>query len=489
MGTIQADPGIGLLQHAIDQAKPGDIVELLPGRHRTKTPLQIHQGGTPGQPIVIRGRAGAIIDGEKSPDPADLSPPPPPAGHARPELKDWSFFKMTGVVHVEFENLEIEGCWPVAIFAQDSRHLALRRSVVRGATFPFFVRDDPASRTRCTHFLVEENEWTQDTSADHKLWQEYSWIEAHGNEGGNGTLRFFSGGLFGSRDLGGNVIFRRNRVYDAYNGVVFWASPEIQRPENRSVLTERNVNLFVYDNEFTRVRDNPIEPEGHARNLHIRHNRFANCHAWISLESVRGGYWYIYGNLGHFTEKQGGGNHTVGKVLKFSENDTVPTKPVYVFNNSWYLRCPVIPGEPDAPMKTRHLRFFNNAIQYCQANDPAGGICNPAVPIFENVDWSEADLLFDHDLSNNAQFLPVTQSHNQEPHGRDDPPPYFRAAPTGNFRLTEDSPAKGHACAVEVELPGGPRATVARPSDIGAFQGERLISAPELERQESTFTS
>src|SRR5262249_51296602 len=145
----------------------------------------------------------------------------------------------------------------------------------------------------------------------------------------------------------GNVVVRGNKIKDAYNGVRMKADKD-----DPSTI---NANIHVYGNEFTRIRDNPIEPEVSAYNWNVRHNQLVDCHAWFSFDGVTGGFWYFYGNTSTFTSRQGPANtfgHTMGRVLKLSyeskprseDSERVPCKPWYVFNNSWHLRCPVVGG-------------------------------------------------------------------------------------------------------------------------------------------------
>lgn len=63
------------------------------------------------------------------------------------------------------------------------------------------------------------------------------------------------------------------------------------------------MNVEIYDNDFQFNRDNPVEPEDYAANWWVFHNRIYNGHGWFSLDGVKGGPVYIFGNVGWFDDK------------------------------------------------------------------------------------------------------------------------------------------------------------------------------------------
>jgi hypothetical protein len=245
--------------------------------------------------------------------------------------------------------------------------------MLRHGTYAIFAKGDGTS-----HLLIEGNEWQQDDSPGHDLWFKIDWARSHGAENADGMYRHFNGGFLSTKGICGNVVVRHNRILDAYNGIRM----KVDNPDPRQD-PKLNSNVHIFDNDFIRIRDNPVEPEVFAYNWHIRHNRMLDCHAWFSVDGVGGGYWYYYGNTGDFRSRQGslsGAGHTMGRVLKLSyqsiprtiNSERVPDFPWFVFNNSWHLRCPVISGgnEPLLPggermVFTEKLNFFNNAFEWC----------------------------------------------------------------------------------------------------------------------------
>jgi hypothetical protein len=492
MPTYEVEPGLDLIQPELDKAGAGDVVLLKAGRHMVSRPIVVKRGGAIGSPLTIRGSKEAVIVGDRSPDPYEFSPPLPASNeNARlPDKTDWCVFRLLGLEHVTFEGLGFEHCWPMVLYAEDTRYLRFLRNEVRGSTKAVCVRDYFYLGHESHHVIVEGNVWQQDTSYRHRLWREIDWREAHGQEDGLGSKRYFAGAFFVGVDIVGQVRFAHNKISDAWNGIVAWATRTLHDPANEAEMRRRNCDFHIFDNDFTRVRDNPVEPEGHAYNWHIRHNRIYNCHAWFSLDGVRGGLWYIYGNLGWFDERQGGPVSTTGKVLKLQEYEgleiPLPDSPYYVFNNSWYLRCPIIPGDENAPARTRGLKFYNNVAQFCVPADyPAEKprVCEQ-VPYFENFDWRSEKVSFDNNFSNHRCFPKLLRDHGQEENGRPVLPPIFEDPRQGHFAPVVGSTIIGAGRAFSIEVAGGGHIEVPAKTNAGAVQPDgSLLSVPDLEAQ------
>jgi hypothetical protein len=107
------------------------------------------------------------------------------------------------------------------------------------------------------------------------------------------------------------VIVRGNHVRDAYNAIRMVV-------RNPDICDACNWNVEICDNRFERIRDNPIEPEGHALNWFVHDNQFVNCHAWFSLDGVRGGYFYP--NLG-FPPGLKMGNGSLQRAFRAGSDD------------------------------------------------------------------------------------------------------------------------------------------------------------------------
>ena len=114
------------------------------------------------------------------------------------------------------------------------------------------------------------------------------------------SFRYFNGGFLSAKGIAGKVVVRGNRIRDAFNGVRMKADRADPGQSPRL-----NADVHIVENDFVRIRDNPVEPEVFAYNWHVRHNRILDCHAWFSFDGVTGGFWYFYGNPAIFAAGRG----------------------------------------------------------------------------------------------------------------------------------------------------------------------------------------
>ena len=479
-------PGTDELAAACDVVAPGDTIRLLAGRHTRRAVLR--HSGTPREPIRIVGDPGAVIDGLQVGHP-DLLPSLPNGNLVYPRRQDWAFLNLDGAAWCTVEGLRVINCWPCFLYAQEVNGIVIRRCAIEGGTYPLFFRDPAHSSRLSRDIVVEECGWRQDMSADHFNWSKADWRELHGGRDGATvfkTLRHFNGAFVGSCDIGGGMRLRNNDISDSYNGFRLGLSAEV-RAMGDAAIRRRNRDVEISGNSFTRVRDNPVEPESHAYHWIVRHHTMLDCHTWFSMDGVAGGYWYIYGNRGWFRTRQGGPKSNMGKVLKFSMgSEPVPDTPIYFFNNSWFLRCPLAVGDPTPDeYNIRNLTFLNNAIQYCRPRAPptTGSpppLCESGVRYMANIRWT-ADLgTIDHTLSDHPDFPAVLRREGHEAHGATATRPIFTYADAGDLALSVDSEARGSATVISLRLPDGSDISV-RPADRGAWQGVALIAVPELE--------
>jgi hypothetical protein len=222
---------------------------------------------------------------------------------------------------VTIEDLTFDGCWLAAVRAIGSRRVTLRRSLVIGSSYGLAAR---GSRERPVDSLVVEDvTWVQDASGydaaaltragpfrcvDGRvsplgcpglLWRSIPWGVGH-----HGAYDHFNGALLGGTDVRGPIIFRRNTVLSAYNGVRLKASAcDDRKASDLSPETcPYNRDVWIYDNLFAYVRDNPVELETWATDVRIYRNRIVNAHAWFSFDDMGGGPIYVYGNRGWFDD-------------------------------------------------------------------------------------------------------------------------------------------------------------------------------------------
>jgi hypothetical protein len=535
---------------AAKRATPGSVIRVAAGifAMTADDPTVRIKGlqGSPDRPIVIQGTRGpggsrpTIIDGGRSLD-ATLGMIErfrQPEGRS-PELDKLiqenqyrtraaiNCLIFEDAAYLVIEEFTVRNCWPTSIIFLASHHITLRANTLIGSTYMFFLARGS------DHFVVEDSIWTQDDSGytpdesgysgrydpnpkPGRMWDTVPWGISH-----HGSRAYLNGSLIGSFGTRGDIIVRRNIIRNAYNGVRI-----------RTIKCESppcNVNVEIYDNDFQFNRDNPVEPEDQAINWWIHHNRIYNSHGWFSLDGVGGGPVYIWGNVGWFDDKparecipavwaadrtlQANGTYQptsenecshsrTGKVIKLGEGETGLEEPIYVFNNSWYVRAPVVDGG------VAKFRAWNNATLFCDPNVIAPGMCvadyrteqncvqaSPGagdgvpnrfplgldrVPFVDCFGISPGDR-GSHGISNHPDYpdrlaelgYPVSGIHGD---------PGFVNATIGDFRLRSDSLARGNGCTVVRAADGSlacPESDAKPAPDIGAFQNDALVEGPD----------
>lgn len=487
------------LQQACDTARPGDVILVQGGRYDRVSKLS-RKTGTRDRPITFRAADQAWISGGKQPDPHLGGGNPAHDAPNKPGVDDFALLFIDKCAHITIEGLKVRDCWPSILSVKDSSHLIVRDCDWRHATYAIFAKGEQTS-----HLLIERNRWQQDDSADHLLWTEHDWARAHGNEGSDGLLRYFNGGFLSAKAIRGNVVVRQNQIMDAYNGIRLKSG---DTPPPPGEMAEINADVHIFDNDFVRIRDNPIEPEVSAYNWHVRHNRLVDCHSWFSFDGLSGGFWYFYGNTGTFTSRQGQQgmpSHTMGRVLKLSyemrprgaASEYVAIHPWFVFNNSWHLRCPLIgganptiPPAGEGPDFTAFLDFFNNAFQWCDQERQGAWLCE-SVEMVRYFDFARSQQVkFDYSISNRASYFTDMRPHGNEANGIGIATPVFVPPADGifSFRLPAGSQAQGSGVKRNMAQAGGaPSAAATLQADgslnRGALQDYGLIEVPALEAQ------
>ncbi|KMO35846.1 hypothetical protein VQ02_16500, partial [Methylobacterium variabile] len=243
-----------------------------------------------------------------------------PIGRAG-RLADAACLDIDRVDGLTIEDLTFEGCWLAAVRAIGSRRVTLRRSLVVGSSYGLAARgsqDRPADT-----LTVEDVTWVQDASGYDQtaltregpfrchdgrvsalgcaglIWRSIPWGATH-----HGAYDHFNGALLGGADVRGPIIFRRNTVLSAYNGLRLKAASceDLKASALSTANCPFNQDVWIYDNLFAFVRDNPVELETWATDVRIARNRIVNSHAWFSFDDMGGGPVYVYGNRGWFDD-------------------------------------------------------------------------------------------------------------------------------------------------------------------------------------------
>lgn len=463
--------------------RPGDILQFLPGKYWPPVlydedsgnppvcrPVKLYElSGKPDVPITIRGLGEATqLDGGLGGVPHDSM---------LPEMKHFAFFKLKDCAWIEFENFEVESCWPSFIYLEDSSYITVRGMTAKDSRYLVYARGQG-----CHHILLEDNKWRQDTTGS--MWRDILWLDSKRKR-----YFYYNGGLFGSLGIPGSVVVRRNSICDAFNGLRMKADKKPKYAQNH--------NVEIYDNHMLRIRDNPVEPERAATNWWIHHNRIHNAHAWFSLDEVVGGFWYFFANTGWITDKPGNplDPSRGGKVYKYDTGGDMPDKPVFAFNNSFRLCNSLIKGGA-----TTHLTHRNNAVLFrTLLDDPVPQDDASGCPLPEAVRHPFPDgctgadrfvgddflkkawktgVSFDWDLCNLDWPKQITR-YEQEQHGVVDPGAAFVDPDKGDLRLKQG----WQGCEITLEpgtdWPGDSRWSSGPGTLIGAYQGSGdLVDGP-----------
>ena len=350
----------------------------------------------------------------------------------RRDLSDIRFrlhcFLLWESAYVDFVDMGFRDCWVAAVASYASTHISLRNSVIEGSIWGFLAvgrRDTPQT---AHSFEVTGNLWKQSPSSYRQssqtcdirndwdcpasVYADIPWGISHHH--------FWSplnGALFRSRDILGNVKFANNYVYDAYNGIRTTISASCRK--NTECRDKTNLGFEITGNVFKNIRDNPIEPEGHAAFWIIKQNTFMNVHAAVSTDGVAGHDLLVFGNIfaqvgipglnchnegwagsRQFLAKRGGGSwstvgaegdeadcstHRFGTAVKLGGDDGEPLLDrVLFFNNSLLTRSPLFRGSPAPPITS-----YNNAVTFIGCGKDGEVWCRQVFDCADSALWTQ----------------------------------------------------------------------------------------------------
>ena len=457
------------LSDALSAATPGVTIQLLPGRYKQDRPedgIYFPRNGSLDKPITVRGMGSdTVIDGTAKPGFAMFGieitrPTDEVSTLLRPSFRDGSIcFHFEEKQWVVLDNLTFQNCADAAVSVLDSQYITLKNSIILGGLYAFFAEGKSSH-----HFLLENNVWIQDTSEE--MWNKRHWCEY---KYGERKYQALAGALFAGLDIAGDVIIRGNDVQHAFNGVRMDVSTAYRAdPSWRGKLS---TNIEVYNNDFAFIRDNVLEPEYDATNWWFHDNRIRNAHAWFSFDGLFGGRWYVYDNVGWFDDKPSrecaasgackywqqknpelcGDIHDGGRVFKFRPDGRYAPGPLYVFNNSWYLRTSIIKDG-----RLGYIGHWNNAIDFCRPSDYPNGLCEGAKAFFNGFLWDADNYSFQHDVSNHPDFPVGLRAQGYWVNGIAVPSgqPLFVDAPHGNMTPIKNAPTHGAGCIVHEDDEG-----------------------------------
>ncbi len=484
---IRVDPSS--ITEAVAAAGPGDILLLDPGVY-TRPLLLKRIRGRADAPVVLRGQPGVVLDGGQSfesfnPIAVELSRDLVEDG-AYPgvyPIADQGFVRIIDCDWLRLENLTFRGCWPTAIAILSSRNVALTGHDIVGGSFAIHASGRSTAGLDIGHCT-----WVQDPSPDRRLWRELGWERVHrAHPVLDSDARAYDGDFFRAIAIAGDVSIHDNVIENAFNAIHLY-NVSLERPD-----PDLNNNVRIFRNRFRYIRDNAIEPEYGGYNWWIHHNSFYNVHKWLSLELRRSGQFYIFGNTGWFDEQPGppDDNHRGGAVFKLLAEPEDTGLGHYIFHNSWYLRSGYAKRH-----RARNLLHFNNAIEYCGPDAPAGAGCTWPKSLFGyslreapsaicderdrfTISWAELNVRMVGDIVWHPHVPDILHRWHYPVEGWRQARPGFRDPAHGDFRLADGAAARGTAIAQTVLLPNGSEWQIPAGGDVGAWQGDQLILIPE----------
>jgi hypothetical protein len=450
------------LAAVLQSVAPDTVVELRPGRYREPVRLAGRQG-RPDAPIVIRALPGARFDGGQTVD--DFTPRAEAvAREAKGARRYPGVYPIAHEAHLQvvdcawitLEGLAFERCWPTAIWIEGSHDLALRRVDVVDGSFAVYAKGETTRG-----LLLDGCTWLQDPTR-HRLWRDTYWDEVHGSTPASGGARAFDGSFFLGDGIAGDLEIRGCTVEHAFNGVHCF---------NPAKDPRLNRNVSVHGNRFAWIKDNPIEPEDVATRWWVCDNEIVNGHKWFSFEMEAYGHLYVFQNAGWFDDRPGPPDEENSGGAVFKVDDTGverPLGPVYVVNNSWFLRSTYIKAG-----QIRDFHHVNNAIRYCDAESFA---CDPTKTFFGKAgagfttDWGRLAIEFAGDLVSHRDFPDTLRQSGYPIQDGTHADPGFLDPAGGDLALRPDSLCRGRGRPLTLALPDGGTWSSKRPLDVGAVQ-------------------
>ncbi|MEM6261139.1 MAG: T9SS type A sorting domain-containing protein [Bacteroidota bacterium] len=410
------------IAYGFSVAAAGDTLLLTKGTFYGTTVLE-DKNGTPERPIVLKSMAAdpldfAVIDGES-----------PPSQHVNLHglhLKDCSW--------IVIENIVFRNCWRNVINLENSSYVTVLACHFSSGKEVVYPHGEEA------HHILVENCYVRHPD---EVWRGWSWESIH-----HGAYQFYNGGLLHPRRSGGGHVLRGNTGINLFNAFR-------TRPGN----IKQDGNIEIYDNSFSNIRDNDFEPEDWAWNLHYHHNWHRNVHKAYSIDDVRGGNMYIFGN----TYTQGSDSYSRAEVNGiFKYKDGPLTYPCYVFNNSYFTEARVL---KDGEATNHLLKHFNNAYYFFRGSQR-----------FQVDDW-QTGYEFDHDVIN-QEFPANITDNQQEANGLENTDARFVDGVGGDFRLQVGSPAVDAGKIMTFPEFAWTQHFTGNAPDIGAYEGNRPTDGP-----------
>lgn len=488
------------IQRGATLAQPGDLVSIAAGIYRES--VAVARSGTPAQPIVFRGAAGAVLDGADAAIAAGatwtnagngtwsratgfdtalvvsdqgrlfpytslaalgtLSSGAPggfyfdgssvsvkfsdgstPAQRHLHVARLAAGFVVDGLHDVRIENLEIRHYgsdeYGKGIYLRHASDCRVAGNTIHeNAATGVWLKGGERN-------LVEDNT-LYDTSIEN-----WPWEATHESSAQNNAVYF-------TNDIGRGNVVRRNTIRGTYDGL--HPCGDSAPPDGFSNETE------VYDNTLSHHNDDAIESEGYCSNLRLWGNRISDSlMAFAVAPAGTGPVWIVRNtawNLGSTHSALVDGN--TSSAIKINSDYPTPVGPLLLYHNSFVTTVPATDAVVlfDPGIATA-LLARNNLFS------APGHALRKINPIALDLDYDDLDAgtpplvrWYSTDYATLAAFRAGT---GQEPHGIAAPPLLADAA-NANFMPVAASPLVDRG----VPLPGVNDGFAGAAPDIGASE-------------------
>lgn len=413
----------------IAEANPGDTILFLPGFYHG--PIQISVNGDRDKPIVLMSESNKF-DLFSTVDGGGIIP-------ALQAEKNWLIINNSS--WIELINLRFQNGWTDPISIKNSSYISFKSCFFSGGR-----KVITAEGLTAHHVLIENCYWDQ---GGRYLWNVTRWRD-EGNSWDamhHGSLRFFNGSLFASRGSAGGHVIRGNTIRHAFNGLR-WNGEH-----------NKDVNIEIYANDISYIRDNDFEPEVFATNLFIHHNSSHNIHKTLSIDNVNGGHIYYFGNTVTTDQTTRTSNIATGFYKTYGKDRNI-TEPLYIFNNSYYGT-----GKIHGSMNGRHIQnivHYNNAFELTRRK-------------WELDTWNQT-MTYDYDCSNEP-FSEILTNNGQEAHGIV-ASPEFQDPEHRDLTLMSSSPCLDAGVVVTIPELDWTQSFEGSAPEIGAYENKLPVTGP-----------
>ncbi|MEM1136815.1 MAG: right-handed parallel beta-helix repeat-containing protein, partial [Bacteroidota bacterium] len=404
----------------LNRLAPGDSLVFMPGKY--VDPVNIKElNGVVNNPIFIHANSNInqpiIIDNQVKPG----------------EGKAKYGFYLEKCSWINISGFNFENCWNENILLENSNYISIIKcQFKKGKRAVFAIEKDSH------HILIEKCSWEQ----DERVWthaEDYSWEEVH-----HGVHSHYNGSMYQGWNMSGMVVIRDNTIKNVFNGLRISMIGD-------GTDTTSSSNIDIYRNTLINTADNAFEPEVWSANVFFYHNKLIDGHAFISLTEVGGGPIYMYGNVGYSQPNCDDG----WTIYKLSCETRTFKKPVYIFNNSWWVDYPAFSA--DAMDRTsKYIKHFNNAYHFY-----------PDSLFIAERFGSQNE--FNYDCSN-TPFPKEMQDAGFEKNGIVAEPDFIQKE-IGDFRLNNNSPCINAGIYDDKLI----TSYLGKAPDIGAYEGNELI--------------